>query len=187
MAFYTSPDSSSPSKMLTISPINIGKTSPLNTQFSLDLNNEPGPCSAMLSDFLFEGDLPKNKSSESNILAASESLVVESLTQMRGGLLSEEGEQFVDDLLWGSQPVFDQTPEFGVYPSSDSIDTDEDNHLLRWIVQKKMVRISLKGMEKVTEETPKRSPFTRSDSKKLMGDAMKSSMTTTAERHKKRN
>jgi len=73
-----------------------------------------------------------------------------------------------------------------VYPSSDSTDTDEDNRPLRWIVQKKMVPISSKGKEKVTEETPKRRPFTRSDSKKLMGDAMKSSITTTAERRKKR-
>ncbi|KAH0669415.1 hypothetical protein KY289_023908 [Solanum tuberosum] len=64
VAFYTSPDAPSPSKMSAISPVNIGETSPLNTQSSLDLNNEPGPCSAMLSDLLFEGDLPENKSSE---------------------------------------------------------------------------------------------------------------------------
>ncbi|KAH0749110.1 hypothetical protein KY290_028342 [Solanum tuberosum] len=49
-----------------------------------------------------------------------------------------------------------------------------------------MVPVSTKGKEKVSEETPKRMPFTRSDSKKLMGDAMKSSITTTAERCKKR-
>ncbi|KAH0755019.1 hypothetical protein KY290_025289 [Solanum tuberosum] len=130
VAFYTSFDASSPSKMSTISPVNIGETSPPNPHSPLDLNNpapEPGTYSAMLSDHLFEGDLPKNKSSQSNILAVSESLVIESLTQMRGGLLSEEAEQFVDDLLGGSQPVFDQTLEFGAYPSSDSTDTDEDN------------------------------------------------------------
>ncbi|KAH0636647.1 hypothetical protein KY289_036562 [Solanum tuberosum] len=85
MAFYTSFDAPSPSKRSTISPVNIGETSPLNPQSPLDLNNEPGPCSAMLSDHLFEGELPENKSSESNILAASESLLVESLTQMREG------------------------------------------------------------------------------------------------------
>ncbi|KAG5614096.1 hypothetical protein H5410_013920 [Solanum commersonii] len=80
VAFYTSFDAPSPSKMLTISPINIDETSLLNSQSPLDLNNPapvPGPCSSMLSDHLFEGDLPENKSSESNILAASESLVVE--------------------------------------------------------------------------------------------------------------
>ncbi|KAH0658776.1 hypothetical protein KY289_027524 [Solanum tuberosum] len=101
VAFYTSSDAPSPSKMSTISPVNIGETSPHNPYSPLDLNNpapEPGPCFAMLSNHLFKGDLPENKSSESNIFAASESLVVESLTQMRGGLLSEEGGQFVDDL-----------------------------------------------------------------------------------------
>ncbi|KAH0633622.1 hypothetical protein KY284_036408 [Solanum tuberosum] len=102
VAFYTSFDAPSPSKMSTISSVNIGETSPLNPQSPLDLNNEPGPCSAMLSDHLFEGDLPENKSSESNILTASESLIVESLTQMRRGILSEEGGQFVDDFLGGS-------------------------------------------------------------------------------------
>ncbi|KAH0636235.1 hypothetical protein KY290_036659 [Solanum tuberosum] len=176
--------------MSIISPVNIGETSPPNPHSPLDLNNptpEPGPCSAMFSGHLFEGDLPENKSSESNILATSESLVVECLTQMREGLLSEEGEQFVDNFLGGSQLVFYHIPEFGVYPSSDSTDTDEDNRPLRWIVQKKMVPISTKGKEKVTEETPKRRPFTRFNSKKLMGDAMKSSITTTAERRKKKN
>ncbi|KAH0739679.1 hypothetical protein KY290_038384 [Solanum tuberosum] len=49
-----------------------------------------------------------------------------------------------------------------------------------------MVSISTKGNEKVTEKTAKRRPFTRSDSKKLMGDAMKSSAITTAKRCKKR-
>ncbi|KAH0686328.1 hypothetical protein KY284_016881 [Solanum tuberosum] len=159
VAFYTSSNAPSPSKMSTISPVNIGETSPPNLHSPLDLNNpalEPGPYSAMLSDHLFEGDLPENKSSESNILTASESLVVENLTQIRGRLLREEGGQFVDDLLGGSQPVFDQTPEFGVYSSSDSTDKAKDNHPLRWIVQKKMVPISTKGEEKVLEETPKK-------------------------------
>ncbi|KAH0653189.1 hypothetical protein KY290_031486 [Solanum tuberosum] len=94
VAFYTFSDAPSPYKMLTISPVNIGETSPLNPLSPLDLNNpalELGPCSSVLFDHLFEGDLPENKSSESNILASSESLVVESLTQMRGDILSEEG------------------------------------------------------------------------------------------------
>ncbi|KAG5586838.1 hypothetical protein H5410_047272, partial [Solanum commersonii] len=90
VAFYTSFNALSSFKILTISPVNIGETSSLNLQSPLDLNNEPGPYSAMLSDHLFEGDLPENKSSESNILAASESLIVGSLTQMRGGILNYE-------------------------------------------------------------------------------------------------
>ncbi|KAG5606943.1 hypothetical protein H5410_028435 [Solanum commersonii] len=78
MAFYTSSDAPSPFKMLTISLVNIGEISPPNPHSPLDLNNqapEPGPCSAMLSDHLLEGDLLENKLSESNILAASGSLV----------------------------------------------------------------------------------------------------------------
>ncbi|KAK4730166.1 hypothetical protein R3W88_023154 [Solanum pinnatisectum] len=164
VAFYTFSNASSPSKMLTISTVNIGETSPLNPQSPLDLHN-PAP---ELGPYL-----PKNKLSESNILATSGSLVVESLTQMRGGILSEKGEQFVDNLLGVSQPMLDQTPEFGVYPLSNSTDTDEDTRPFRWIVQNKMVPIPTKEKEKVIEETPKRRPFTRSDSKKLMGDAMK--------------
>ncbi|KAH0645175.1 hypothetical protein KY284_033059 [Solanum tuberosum] len=81
--------------MSTISPINIGETSPLNPKSPIDLNNPAlklGHCSTMLSDHLYERDLPENKSSESNILPTSESLVIKSLTQMKEGLLSEEGE-----------------------------------------------------------------------------------------------
>ncbi|KAK4721732.1 hypothetical protein R3W88_011965 [Solanum pinnatisectum] len=48
-----------------------------------------------------------------------------------------------------------------------------------------MVLISTKGKEKVTDERSKRRPFTRSDSKKMMGDAMRFSILTTAENRKK--
>ncbi|KAG5582876.1 hypothetical protein H5410_053503, partial [Solanum commersonii] len=80
VAFYTSFDAPSSSKTSTITPVNIGETSPSNPQSFLDLNNptpEPGPYSAMPPDHLFEGDLLENKSSESNILAANENLVGE--------------------------------------------------------------------------------------------------------------
>ncbi|KAH0632850.1 hypothetical protein KY285_035529 [Solanum tuberosum] len=42
VAFYTSSDALSPSKMSTISSVNIGETSPLHPQSPLDLNN-PAP------------------------------------------------------------------------------------------------------------------------------------------------
>ncbi|TMX02184.1 hypothetical protein EJD97_022435 [Solanum chilense] len=62
---------------------------PENPFHSIDLNSSsvptgPGPHLEMLSDTLFEGDFPRNKSSESNILAASEELVIESLAMIRG-------------------------------------------------------------------------------------------------------
>ncbi|KAH0714932.1 hypothetical protein KY284_007837 [Solanum tuberosum] len=98
VAFYTSSVAPSPAKMSTTSSVNIT-----------------------------EGDLPKSKSSESNILAVSESMTIESLAQMREGVRNEEGSSFIDDLLGDSEPVFDQTPEVRVAPSTDSSDTNEDN------------------------------------------------------------
>ncbi|KAG5584877.1 hypothetical protein H5410_045311 [Solanum commersonii] len=86
----------------------------------------------MLSDHLFEGDLPQSKSLESNILAASKKLVIESLAQMREGGRNEKGSSFVDDLLGDSKLIFDQTPEVGIHPSTNSSDTNEDNVPLRW-------------------------------------------------------
>ncbi|KAH0637141.1 hypothetical protein KY289_037056 [Solanum tuberosum] len=49
-----------------------------------------------------------------------------------------------------------------------------------------MVHVTSKGKEKVTEETPRRRPFTKAVSQKLMGDAMKSSETTTVENRMRR-
>ncbi|KAG5579770.1 hypothetical protein H5410_050397, partial [Solanum commersonii] len=177
--------------MSTISLVNITEGSPLTPQSHIDLNNpapsyQPGPFSTMLSDHLFEGDLPQSKSSEYNILAASENLVIESLTQMREWVRNEEGSSFMDGILGDSEQIFDQTPEVGVHPSTDSSDTDEDNISLRWEIQKRMVTVTMKGKEKVTEKTPKKKPFTRVTSQKLMGNAMKSSKTTMAENKKRR-
>ncbi|KAH0746098.1 hypothetical protein KY285_007755 [Solanum tuberosum] len=107
--------------MSTTSSVNITEVSPLPHQSPIDLNNstpsyQPGPYITMLSDHLFEGDLPKNKSFESNILTASESMVIKSLAQMRERVRNEEGSSFIYDLFGDSEPVFDQTPEVGVPP-----------------------------------------------------------------------
>ncbi|KAG5576240.1 hypothetical protein H5410_056374, partial [Solanum commersonii] len=100
----------------TNSSVNITEVSPLPPQSPIDLNNstpsyQPGPYITMLSNHLFEGDLPKSKSFESNILAASESMVIESLAQLREGVRNKEGSSFIYDLFGDSEPVFDQTPE----------------------------------------------------------------------------
>ncbi|KAG5581473.1 hypothetical protein H5410_052100 [Solanum commersonii] len=102
VAFYTSFDVPSPSKMSTISLVNIAEASPLNPQSPFDLNNpspshQPGPYSTILSDHLFEGDLPNNKSSRSNILAANESIVIECLAKMGEGVMHEEGSSFANE------------------------------------------------------------------------------------------
>ena len=69
-------------------PSSSQKDTPDNPFYSIDLNSTclptgPGPLQEMLPDNLFEGDLPKHKASESNILAASEELVFESLAMMQ--------------------------------------------------------------------------------------------------------
>ena len=74
----------------------------------------------MLPDALFEGDLPRNKSSESNILAASEELVIESLAMMREEFRIEQNKPFQGEEIKETQPIFNKTPDFGRYPSSNS-------------------------------------------------------------------
>ncbi|KAH0638715.1 hypothetical protein KY285_035301 [Solanum tuberosum] len=200
VTFYTLSIVPSPAKVSTLSPLNTNEASPLNPQSPIDLNKpalsyQPGPFSTMLSDHLFEGDLPLSKSSGSNILAANESTVIESLAQMREGVIheaggtfaNEEGGSFVEVIIGDTEPVLDQTHEIGLRPSTYSSDTDEDDVSLRLALQRRMVPITTKGKEKVTEETPKRRPFTRAISQKLIGDAMKSSEITTAENRRRRS
>lgn len=99
ISFYTPLFARSQSKVLTTSPFNLALDISQNPSPSLDLNNpvfspQPGPHFDMLSDHIFEADLPERKTSESNILDASESLVIESLTLMREDALLEENENF---------------------------------------------------------------------------------------------
>ncbi|KAH0709306.1 hypothetical protein KY284_010733 [Solanum tuberosum] len=108
------------------------------------------------------------------------------LHEVGGSFVHGEGGSFVEGMLGDTEPVFDQTPEVRLHPSTDSTDTDEDDVPLRWALQRRMVPITTKGKEKVTKETPKKSPFTRAISQKLMGDAMKFSETTTAENRRRR-
>lgn len=67
--------------------------------------------------------------------------------------MNEEGENFVDEILGGSQPSFNQNNVIGAYPSSDITDADEVNVPLKWSLQKRMVPISGKRKDKATEET----------------------------------
>ena len=76
----------------------------------------------MFPDNLFDGDLPRNKSSESNILAASEELAIESLAMMREEARAEQNEALQGEEVRDTQPIFDKkkTPDFGRYLSSNS-------------------------------------------------------------------
>ncbi|KAH0725512.1 hypothetical protein KY284_001377 [Solanum tuberosum] len=190
--FYLSSGVPSMMKSSTFLPVKVTETSCPTLSSLFELNNpappsQSGPHLLMLSDCLFEGDLPEHRHSESNFLAASENMVIESLTQMREGLINDEGSGFGEVSLESTEPIFDKTPEDGLPLASDSDNTDEVNTLLRWVVQKRMVPVTAKGKEKVIEETPKRKPFTRATNKKFMGDAMKSNNATTKENRRRRN
>ena len=89
-------------------------------------------------------------------------------------MLNEEDDQGVEELLDGSQLMFDQNLEIGGYPSSDCTYTNEDNLPLKWMIQRLIIPTSSKGKEKVIEDTPRRRPSSRAVTQKIMGDAMKS-------------
>ncbi|KAH0632943.1 hypothetical protein KY284_035729 [Solanum tuberosum] len=129
VSFYLYSDAPSLMKVPTTTMVDITKTSCPTPKSPIDLNNptplcQPGPYVSMLSDCLFDGDLPESKCFESNILAASENIVIESLTHMREGLRNDAGSSFADDLLGSTEPIFDKTPDVSHSPSSDSDDTD---------------------------------------------------------------
>ncbi|TMW99838.1 hypothetical protein EJD97_001864, partial [Solanum chilense] len=159
---------------------------PENPFHSIDLNSlsiptGPGPYHEMLPDTLFEGDLPRNKSSGSNILAASEELVIESLAMIREEARAEQNDPLQGEEVRDTQPIFDKTPDFGRYPSSNSSDSESYDEPIQWKVERRDVGVSRKGKEKVVEDVPRRRPTTRSDARKLMADALKPSARSTAE------
>ena len=85
---------------------------PDNPFFAIDLNTfavptGPGPFQDMFPDNMFEGDLPKHRASESNILAASEELVIESLAMTREEARTEHTEVFEGEEVRPTQPIFD--------------------------------------------------------------------------------
>ena len=101
------------------------QNTPDNPFFSIDLNTSavptgPGPFHDMLPENMFEGDLPKQRASESNILAASEELVIESFAMMREEARAEHTEVLEREEVRPTQPIFDKTPDLGRYSSSSS-------------------------------------------------------------------
>ena len=155
------------------------QNTPDNPFFSIDLNTSavptgPGPCEDMLPENMFEGDLPKHRASESNILAASEELVIESLAMMREEARAENTDVLEGEEVRPSQPIFHKTPDLGWYSSSSSSESASEEVPLKWKVE------SRKGKEKVLKETPKRRPNTRSAAQKLMVDALQASARSAA-------
>ena len=99
----------------------------------------------MLPDNLFEGDLPRNKSSKSNILAASEELVIGSLAMMREEARDEQTEALQREEVRDTQTIFDKTPDIGRYPSSSSSDSESEEEPLNWKVERREGEMSRKG------------------------------------------
>ncbi|TMW80756.1 hypothetical protein EJD97_015537 [Solanum chilense] len=158
---------------------------PDNPFYAIDLNRSvvptgPGPFQDMLPDNLFEGDLPKHKASESNILAASEVLVIESLAMMREEAMAEQTEVLQRKDVQTTQPIFDKMRDVERYPSSSSSDSESEEEPLKWKVERREGEISRKGKEKVVEEAPRRRPTTRSAAQKMMANALKASAHSTA-------
>ena len=87
----------------------------------------PGLFQDMLPDNLFEGYLPKHKASESNILAASEELVIESLAIMREEAMAEQTEVLQREEVRNTQPIFDKTPDIGRYLFSSSSSSSSES------------------------------------------------------------
>ena len=112
-------------------PSSSQKDTPDNPFYSIDLNStclptRPGPLQEMLPDNLFEGDLSKHKASESNILEASEEIVIESLPMMREEARADQTEALQREEVRDTEPIFDKTPDVGLYPSSTSSNSESE-------------------------------------------------------------
>ena len=98
--------------------------------------------------------------------------MIESLGMMQGEVRIEESESFQNEDIIETQPIFDRTPNFGIYPSSDSSNSAGDEQSIQWKVERRDVSASKKGKEKLVGEVSKRRLITRSDAKKMMADSL---------------
>ena len=71
---------------------------------------------------------------------------------MQEGVRVEESEPFHNEDIRETQPIFDRTPNFGRFPSSNSSDSAGDEQSIHWKVEKRDVSTSKKGKEKVVGE-----------------------------------
>ncbi|KAG5585034.1 hypothetical protein H5410_045468 [Solanum commersonii] len=80
----------------------------------LYVTSQPGHVSSVMSERLFNGDLPEGKRTKSNILAAEVEWVVQSLTTLKGVIhppFSEVECKSPDPVLNKSEPLFEKTPK----------------------------------------------------------------------------
>ncbi|KAH0725065.1 hypothetical protein KY284_000930 [Solanum tuberosum] len=95
--------------------LSVVKPTPETPTEDLEFVSQPGHVSSTMSERLFEGDLPKGKGMESNLLAAAEELVVvQSLASFKRNIqptLLEQECRSPKQVPHGVQPVYDKTPE----------------------------------------------------------------------------
>ncbi|KAH0665068.1 hypothetical protein KY285_026274 [Solanum tuberosum] len=90
----------------------------------LEVISLPGPVSSIMSERLFYGDLLEEKGTKSNILAAAEELVVQSLTSLKGDiqpLFSEADCKSPEQVPIKVHSVCGQTPEVNTVTNDDDV------------------------------------------------------------------
>ncbi|KAG5630561.1 hypothetical protein H5410_002278 [Solanum commersonii] len=113
--------------------LSVVKPTPETPTEDIEFVSQRGPVSSTMSERLFEGDLPKGKGMESNLLASAEELVVvQSLASLKRDIQPTHLEQECKSpkqATHGVQPVYDKTPEtMGV----TSKEEDEEETPLVW-------------------------------------------------------
>ncbi|KAH0722334.1 hypothetical protein KY290_005014 [Solanum tuberosum] len=167
--------------------------SPLpNPRGKPSLFSNDDPVSSTMSDRIFDGDLPKGKETEPNILLAAEELVVQSLASLRRVIQSPflEGEcRSLEQVPQWVQPVFDKTPKpVGVTSEAD----DEEELILHLRLEVLMNLLNLtrkerKGKGKVVEskmrgETESSSDIECEDINRALAKRQKEGPSPTAQR-----
>ncbi|MCD7448322.1 hypothetical protein HAX54_040763 [Datura stramonium] len=164
-----------------------GPSQPLNS--ATEVFPEKGPLETSY-DYLFEGDLPIEKGTSSNILAHSDQFIIQSLTQMAlGGERSPSSERTLSrypssvpkSLVLSSTPKWDGT--LGVLNLQRNVenkaDVSDDDQPLIWKVKKLAVHSHQK--ESVDQVRP---PVTRSSSRRPMENALKDNQQKMTQRRK---
>ncbi|MCD9559710.1 hypothetical protein HAX54_017881 [Datura stramonium] len=164
-----------------------GPSQPLNSDTEVVPEKSPLETSY---DYLFEGDLPVEKGTSSNILAHGDQLIIQSLTQMDLGgersprseiTLSRSPSSVPKSPVLSSTPKWDGTPGFLDLQrnAENEDDVSDDDQPLIWKVKKLAVRSHQK--ESGDQVRP---PVTRSSSRRLIEDALKDNQQKMTQRKK---
>ncbi|MCD7465060.1 hypothetical protein HAX54_000475, partial [Datura stramonium] len=165
---------SGPSQPLNSATEVVPKKSPLETSYN----------------YIFEGDLPVEKGTSSNILAHGDQLIIQSLTQMAlGGEHSPSNERTISrsPSLVPKSPILSSTPKWDGTPgvlnlqrnAENEANVSDDDQPLIWKVKK----LAIRSHQKESGDQV-RLPVTRSSSRRLMEDLLKYNQYKTTQRRK---